>query len=52
MCMPFREVEIEELRRLLRYEPKTGKLFWRIKPSPRIHAGAEAGCISKSISLW
>lgn len=32
-----------ELRKLLRYEPETGKLFWKVKPAKRIAIGAEAG---------
>lgn len=34
----------ERLDALLRYEPETGKFFWRVKRGPR-SAGAEAGCI-------
>jgi len=33
----------EEIDRLLRYEPETGKIYWKIKPCIRIIAGAEAG---------
>ncbi|WP_170935612.1 HNH endonuclease [Sphingopyxis indica] len=32
----------EELRQLLRYEPETGKLFWKASLSNRAPAGAEA----------
>lgn len=36
-----------ELRQLLRYEPETGKLFWRVTLSNRAPAGREAfTCIS------
>tara|TARA_R110002020_G_scaffold108792_7_gene251916 strand:+ start:1088 stop:1618 length:531 start_codon:yes stop_codon:yes gene_type:complete len=37
----------EEVDRLLRYEPETGKIYWKIKPCKYIIAGAEAGTISK-----
>jgi len=37
----------EELDRLLRYEPETGKIYWKIKPCKRVIAGAEAGTKEK-----
>ena len=33
---------------LLRYEPETGKLFWKVVTSNRAKVGSEAGSISKS----
>ncbi len=33
--------DLEELERLFRYEPDTGKLFWRIKPNGRVESCAE-----------
>jgi HNH endonuclease len=48
MQTTFREVDIAELQRVLRYEPLTGRLFWKVNLSRRVHAGDEAGCLSKS----
>lgn len=48
MYSKFREFDLAELRRVLRYDPHIGKPYWRVKPSPRIKAGAVAGCLSKS----
>ena len=33
--------DLDELNRIFRYEPDTGKLFWRIKPNGRVEKGAE-----------
>jgi hypothetical protein len=41
----FREVPIDELRRVLRYEPRTGKLFWKVRLCRSVPAGSEAGCV-------
>lgn len=32
---------LHELHRIFRYEPDTGKLFWKIKPNGRVEFGAE-----------
>lgn len=37
----------EEVDRLLRYEPETGKIYWKIKHCKSVIAGAEAGSIDK-----
>lgn len=34
----------ERARELFRYDPETGKLFWRITTNSRAYAGSEAGC--------
>jgi len=36
-------MEIDELRRLFRYDAGTGRIFWRIKPNHNALAGSEAG---------
>ncbi len=36
------------IHELLRYDPETGKLFWRVANSRRIKVGSEAGSISKA----
>ena len=36
-------ISIEELREVLRYEPTTGDLIWRIHASDKVRAGAKAG---------
>ncbi|OYD77979.1 UNVERIFIED_ORG: AP2 domain-containing protein [Burkholderia sp. CF145] len=41
----FREVDIGELRRVLRYVPSTGKLFWKERLCRSVPAGSEAGGI-------
>lgn len=33
--------DLIELQRMFRYEPETGKLFWKIKPNGRVENGAE-----------
>lgn len=38
---------LSRIHELLRYEPETGKLFWKISTSNRVRAGSEAGTISK-----
>lgn len=38
---------LSRVHELLRYEPETGKLFWKISTSNRVSAGSEAGTISK-----
>ncbi len=35
--------DFDTLHRFLRYDPDTGKLFWKVKPSQAVPAGAEAG---------
>lgn len=41
------KVEIDELRRMLRYEPESGRLYWLVAPSRGVAAGDEAGCLRK-----
>lgn len=41
-------VTFEQVCRLFRYDPQTGKLFWRVKVAQRIHVGNEAGSIHKA----
>jgi len=36
----------EYLKKLFEYQ--AGLLYWRIKPSPRINIGAQAGCVDKN----
>jgi hypothetical protein len=38
-------MNFDEVAALLRYEPETGKLFWRVAPSRRNKAGDEAGSV-------
>jgi hypothetical protein len=33
--------DLSELQRMFRYEPSTGKLFWKIKPNGRVENGSE-----------
>jgi len=33
--------DLIDLQRMFRYEPDTGKLFWKIKPNGRVENGAE-----------
>jgi hypothetical protein len=35
-----------ELRRLFRYSPSSGKLFWRVSQGGGVKAGDEAGCMN------
>ncbi|MFM0130023.1 HNH endonuclease [Paraburkholderia sediminicola] len=44
----FRKVPIAALRLVLRYDPLTGKLYWRVKPSGQVSVGDEAGSIEAS----
>lgn len=37
-------LSLDELHQLFRYEPESGKVFWKIKPNGRVAFGAEAGC--------
>jgi len=48
--MPKRLIlpEVEELHRLFRYDSETGKLYWKISPSPRVKRGDEAGSLNPS----
>lgn len=32
---------LDELNKIFRYEPASGKLYWRIKPNGRVQLGAE-----------
>lgn len=41
--MAEKDLSIERLRELLRYEPETGKLFWIARLGRKIKPGAEAG---------
>lgn len=41
--MPRVKLTSRRLREVFRYEPETGKLFWRISPSNYVKAGSEAG---------
>jgi hypothetical protein len=36
----------EKLKEALEYNPETGKFFWKIRTSKRIHIGDEAGCLA------
>jgi hypothetical protein len=38
-------LSFDRAHELLRYEPETGKLFWRVATSNRVKAGAEAGAL-------
>ena len=42
-----RELTIERLRQLLRYDPATGVLVWLVKRRGLVEAGAIAGCLDK-----
>ena len=42
----------EEVDRVLRYEPETGKIYWKIKPSRSVSKGAEAGGIAKHRNIF
>lgn len=37
---------VESARRLIRYQPKTGLLFWRVRVSARERKGDIAGCLN------
>src|ERR1044072_4308934 len=37
---------ISELTELLRYDPQTGELHWKISPTKKVKVGAKAGCIT------
>lgn len=37
------ELPIDMLRRMLRYEPETGKIFWLVSRKGHVRAGMEAG---------
>jgi hypothetical protein len=41
------ELTAEDVRKLLRYDPKTGKMFWRLRPNGRVPEGSEAGTVTK-----
>lgn len=47
MYVKFREVDLDELRRLLSYDPDTGVITWKVKRRS-VPAGRAAGCIDKS----
>jgi hypothetical protein len=38
---------LSKVHELLRYEPETGKLFWKVSTSNRVKVGSEAGTIAK-----
>jgi len=38
----------EELHELFDYNPKTGELTWKIKPSRRVETGDQVGCIAQT----
>ena len=38
----------EELHELFDYNPKTGELTWKIKPSPKVKTGDQAGTLNQS----
>jgi hypothetical protein len=40
MPKPPENFSIDDLRRVFRYEPASGELFWRIRPSRNVRAGA------------
>ena len=42
---------VEELNKLFRYEPETGKLYWRFPPGKKVKPGDEAGHVWSRIKL-
>ena len=38
----------DRVHSLLRYDPDTGKLFWRVRMSNRVKAGQQAGSVNRS----
>ena len=41
-------VTFEQACRLFRYDPQTGKLFWRVKAAHCVHVGDESGSVHKA----
>jgi hypothetical protein len=41
------ELTAEDVRKLLRYDPKTGKMFLRLRPNGRVPEGSEAGTVTR-----
>lgn len=41
----WRPIDIEEANRLFLYDPKTGKMYWKIRTSNSIQIGDEAGSL-------
>lgn len=41
-----------ELKKLIRYDPKTGVWFWLVDRNYKTKAGDTAGCINKSDGRW
>lgn len=41
------EIPIDELQRLFRLDPETGRLYWRIRTAKRTRIGDEAGALNK-----
>lgn len=37
------EVPVDRVREILRYEPETGKLYWKVKVADKVVVGREAG---------
>lgn len=44
MPKPRLEVPIARAQEVLRYEPETGKLYWKVKTADKVVVGREAGC--------
>lgn len=45
--MPYdaKNVTVEELQEKLSYDPETGSIVWKVRPSKNIFVGNEAGCV-------
>ena len=47
--MTIKKIDAEHLQKLLRYDPETGRFFWRMS-RPKCRVGAEAGSVLKTRS--